>query len=390
MKQTALLILAVIALQLATAAPVSDESALDASLLYYQPVPAQPGDQLDLWIQVDNNGGKASGAGTLTIVESGIFQLESESDRVSRFLTIPAQESFLVQTKVRVSKSANEGTNYLTVRVQEDNENSYVERRLSIPVKGTTSTLSITRAETDPPEILPGQDATLLVHVQNIGQTKVRNLDITLDFAGLSFAPVSSSNSKTIASLRGGESEIFTFDIVSYPDAMPQAYQLPVTLDYDDEEGNAKEQNETIGVVVGATPELLVYFESIELTGDEKEGIVILKFVNKGLAEIKLLEMEVLQNDDVKVTSESPVIYVGNIDEDDYESAELKLLVSGDTTVPLRVAYKDALNRAYEERVELPLTLQSENGRSNGSALKYVVILLVLGGLGYWFWKRKK
>ena len=38
-------------------------SGLNTSLLYYQPVPAHPGDEINVWIQITNEGGSASKAG---------------------------------------------------------------------------------------------------------------------------------------------------------------------------------------------------------------------------------------------------------------------------------------------------------------------------------------
>ena len=56
-------------------------SALDATLLYYQPVPAQPGDVLDVYIQIENDGGSPSKAGTVTFIDNGPFTLESTNTR---------------------------------------------------------------------------------------------------------------------------------------------------------------------------------------------------------------------------------------------------------------------------------------------------------------------
>ncbi|MBR9703173.1 LPXTG cell wall anchor domain-containing protein, partial [Candidatus Woesearchaeota archaeon] len=89
--------------------------------------------------------------------------------------------------------------------------------------------------------------------------------------------------------------------------------------------------------------------------------------------------------------SESPIIYVGNIDEDDYESASFYLKVEKDTEVlPLVVRYKDALNNDYEETYNLALNLHSANGDSGPNYFMWFIIIVVLTGGVWWWLKRKK
>ncbi len=384
------LILALLVTPLASADLITYGSGLEATLLYYEPVPAQPGDSIDVYIQIENNGGNPSKVGTLTVLEGGPFTVENEADRVKNIPIIPGQENFLTNIGIRVSKDANEGDNILKVRVQETGSTSYQEFDLPINVQGTTSALSITSAVTVPEEVMPGEEARLAVKVKNVGDTKVRNVDVALDLTDLSIVPTTSSDSKTISRLLGGQETTFSFDLITYPDATARAYRIPITLSYDDEQGNAKSQEETVGIIVGTKPELLVYFDSVDMSPENREGEVVIQFVNKGLAEIKLLEMEVLENDNVYVTTESEIIYVGNIDADDYESAEVGLHVNGqETKVPIRIKYRDALNREYEETHELVVRVPKANGNGGTSVWIWVILLILIAG-GVWYWRKRK
>lgn len=369
---------------------ITTGSALDAELLYYQPVPAQPGDSVDVWIQVTNDGGTASRAGTVTIIDSGPFVVESTAEREKSFPQIPARESFLVKSKVRIDKAANEGENDLKVRVREMGSTDYIERNLPITITGKTSALSIVSASTDPSEVLPGGETVLSVAVQNVGDTTVRNVAVSLDLSDLSIVPLGSSDSKTVRDIRGGEEYVFEFPLVTYPDAEAQAYRIPIALGYDDEQGNSKSQNESVGIVVGSEPELLVYFDSVALTKEDPEGEVVIRIVNKGLAEIKLAELEVLPAENIEVTSQSSIVYVGNIDEDDYESAELTLRLEGESAdLPVVLRYRDALNRPYEEERRLHVQLQQANGSGNGGIIAWAVIVALVA-IGAWYIIRRR
>lgn len=391
MKNAMMIMLLLLVTPFASAELITYGSGLEATLLYYVPVPAQPGDTVEVFIQIENNGGTPSKSGELTILEGGPFSIESSADKVKKLPSIPGRETFLSKANVRISKDANEGDNILKVRIREDGQTNYQEFDLVLNVRGTTSALSIIDTLLEPDEVLPGESAILTIELKNVGDTKVRNVDVALDIEGISLAPKSGSDSKTIGMLMGGQTTKFTFELVAFPDATPRAYQIPITLSYDDERGNSKSQEETVGLVVGTIPELSVYFESVSMSPESKSGKVVIQIVNKGLAEIKLLEMEILENENVQVTTESHVIYVGNIDEDDYESAEVGLHIANDeTVVPIKISYRDALNRQYEEQYDLEIRIPSTNSDTGGTSVLTWVVVLVLLGAGIWYWRRRK
>lgn len=374
----------------AQASLITTGSALDATLLYYEPIPAQPGDEVEVWIQISNDGGSPSKSGTITLIESGPFKLVEDKD--FKFPPIPGQENFLLKTKIRITKDANEGENSFKIKVQETGSSDWIERDMSLTIQGKSGALSIVEAKTIPEIIKPGESGILDVKVKNVGDTKLRNVDVALDLTDISLAPTSSSNSKTINSLLGGQEYDFKFEVTAFPDAEVQANQLPITLSYEDEQGNEEVQTETIGFIIGTEPELLVYFEKIGLTQENKQGDIIIKFVNKGLSEIKLLEMRLDETKDFELLSESNIIYVGNIDEDDYESAEISIKTSENAIeVPLTVKYRDALNKEYEDDIVLPLELKSSNGDGKKNyAWTIIIILVIVIGVWWYFKKNKK
>lgn len=381
-----LLILALMAAS-ASAQLIPRGSALNATLLYYQPVPAQPGDTIDVWIQVANNGGSASAPGTLTILDSGPFTPQSASDRESSFPQIPSRESFLVKAQVQVDKNANEGMASLKVRISEQGTGSTQEASLPLTIIGRESALSIVETRADPAEVLPGSAVTISILVENVGETAVRNVEASLGLGNVSLAPQGSSASKTIRELRGGERHTFTFTLASSPDAAVDTYRLPLSLTYNDERGNEKSQSEAIGITIGAEPELLVYVDSVEAAGEDTN--VVIRLVNTGLAEIKLVQLRILPAQGVSVKSPSQVTYVGNIDEDDYETAEVTLGIGEDrANVSVQVVYRDALNRQYEE--QHLLMIDPPEVERSVSAGVWVALAIVAVGLGVWLFRRRR
>ncbi len=369
---------------------IGSGTSLDVELLTYTPVPAQPGDTIDLWLQVSNEGGTESNSGTIEILESYPFIVEREADRVRAFPPVPPQSNFLVQTQVRIDKEANEGQNYLTVAFQQDNAPTGKKRDVAITIQGRTGALTVADVTTAPAIIAPGDTGVISLTLENVGESLLRNVEVQLDLDGLSLAPTGSSDSKTVGMLEGKTRETFNFEVIAFPAAVANVYQVPVNITYESEQGSSYDVDKTIGVVIGSTPELLVYFEKNELSMETLEGEVVIKFVNKGLSEIKLLEMEILENEQVEVLSESPILYVGNIDEDDYESADIKLKISDEhVDVPVRIAYKDALNNPYEQTVTLGLDATNGNGKSKSMGAITWIVILVLVGVGIWLYRRR-
>lgn len=392
MRQTFIIaIVMVVALQGAHAALLTGGgSSFEASLLYYQPVPAQAGDVLDVYITVENDGSAAARNVRLEVIESYPFSTDSQSERVKFAGTIPAQESFLFKTKVRVDKDANAGTNYLPIRVGEEGK-AMQETDLAIDIIGQKSALTISDANVVPERLTPGARGEIALEITNIGNTIVRNIDVSLDLSDVSLIPYSDSSSEAIAELSGGQSHTFRFDVLAAPEATPGAYRVPLSIDYLDEEGDELEQAKSIGVVVGSEPELLVYFDTVDLTYEMLSGEVVMRIVNKGLDEVKLVQLQVNEEQGVEVTSESATIYVGNIDEDDYETATLNIKVANGTEyVPITLTYKDSLNQPYTQAFQLPLRLHH---RQNGGGMNWpiiILVILVIGGAAIWYLRRKR
>jgi len=125
------------------------------------------------------------------------------------------------------------------------------------------------------------------------------------------------------------------------------------------------------------------------------------KIVNKGLPDMKFVNVRLFNSSKYRIISPSEV-YIGNIDSDDYETADFKLYIEKNSDkkviLPLAVEYKDANNKNYKNIVNLELPLYSSSeakklGLSEGNGnFKWVllVILAAAGFFGYRYWKKKK
>jgi len=385
-----------LALLMALASPYGAHAAnlvgpsLNATLLYYEPIPASPGSVLDVYIQIANDGDIAKDV-VVRFHDNDPFSLDSEMERVKTTGSIPGQENFLVKYKVRVDEDASPGTSYLKLELSVGNTANVQTFLLPIDVTGSTISLGLASVDFTPETIAPGSTGELSITLQNNADIKVTSGTISLGLSDLDIVPVSGSNIRRFPEIPSGDSHTFTFKLAPSPSMAPGIYKIPVTVAYKDQTGASYSQDGFVGMSVGADPELLIYVEQSSVDSKTFEGEVVVKFVNKGLTGVKLLEMEVLPSDKVTVTSESSKIYIGNIDVDDYESGNFNVKLTDDAaSLPIRISYRDALNRPYEQRVDLKLMTSNANGDSSSRWYIWVFVIVIIGAAVWYFMKRQR
>ena len=126
-------------------------------------------------------------------------------------------------------------------------------------------------------------------------------------------------------------------------------------------------------------------------------GKVTIKFVNKGLIDLKLMNVKLEESKKFDIVS-SDEVYVGNIDSDDYETAEFDLYVKGwqsEVILPIVIDYMDANNQRYRDKENVVLKLYSSSkakkfGLEEKSSVGILIVLMIVGAGGYYYWRKRK
>jgi hypothetical protein len=189
---------------------------------------------------------------------------------------------------------------------------------------------------------------------------------------------------------------------MAYPDAKSRVYKLPIILTYKDELDNEFTKNDIVGVVVGALPDIYVVIDSSDLVSGKKSGKVSFKFVNRGVTDVKFLDVILKDTEDYEIVSSSEE-YIGNIDSDDFESVEFSLYLNNNkdakksSTIdfPLHVDFKDANNVDYTKDITVKYRIYTaeEKGESQSqSAMLIVLAIIIIIGvwLVYRWWSRRR
>lgn len=372
--------------------PVSafvDSPNLGASLTRYDPLPAQPGQYVTVYVQIENNGIDDAPDAAIKIEDQFPFSVTSESDRLQEIGILKGQKSYVAEFKLKISSDAAVGVNNFKVKYTTDmSSDAWKESVMSISIKNNDAGLSITNVKTTPDSIPPGTQGVVSITVKNTADITLRNIALqtilaTTQGIDLPFIPLSGTQ-KRVARLNPNEQVTLDFPIQAYPDASPGYYKIPLMTSFYDDEGNALEQNDVLGVIIKAEPELKIYSQKV--MGDK----VTLQFVNKGINDLKFLEVGLLDSKGYKIETQQER-YIGDLDSDDYRTETFTISLDDvDADVKVYANFKDENNNAYTKEMTVQVSQHEDDTKSGLSPLTIIIILVFVGVLAYYFYKRNK
>lgn len=357
--------------------------AITVKLERYDPVPVQPGDVFDAWVGITNKGTSAQ---NMKIRLLDAFPFSSETDTVD-VGGVPENEKVLAHFIIKVDPVAINKNYNITFEYQwGDAENWWTQSTDLVQVRVTDAAVSVKGYEVSEKEIVPGSPATIVITLENTGRTAVKDIDVKLDLKD-KFSPVGTSTTQRLAFLKPGETQAVTYPVIADPAAEPKVYSLPVEISFMDERNNKYTRTTTISAAVNAKPDLLIIVDSV--TPDEKGTKVTLKAINKGIANIKYLTLQLLPGDyDLQSTGETQ--YLGNVDSDDFELVDYVIVPRGASmSLPVEATFKDPYNKEFTMRSTLRITTEQET-QAGFPSWQVATALLAVIVLALLFWRRKR
>jgi hypothetical protein len=365
-------------------AVVTDTVTFRVTILKYEPTPVQPGEVAEAWIQVTNTGRVASKPVTILIDDSYPFTPISEADKRIALGPIAAASSYVTRVKLAVDSAAVDGMYSFPVRTTTDGS-TVLTTDVSLEVRAGSSTISVLSAQTEPEYVVPGAPASLLVTVRNARASTLRDLTLALDLTNTDLATVGTTNRQILSTLDGGETATFRFELIANPEKQSGITTVPLTFTFANTEGKTITQSEKAGIIVHALPAVSVIVDRVTPLANSKDVTALVRVVNKGLSQIKFAEVTLENGDGYALSTGRRVAYVGNIDSDDFQTAEFVLTPrAAQGTLRGTLTYSDALNMPRTLAVEAPVTFPI-SGRGGAKPLVWVVlVVLVIGGVIFW------
>jgi len=412
---------AVLAVLMLAGSAFAQISGVRVSLISQNPDPVGPGETLELRWQVENYGSKTAENVIFEILPGYPFSLEPGVSAVTNIGSITASQTgadaVTVFYRLQVDPGALPGDDEINLRYSPDGGSTWVILDpFDLRIASHTKTLSLDSVIVTPERLRPGERAIIVITLKNNANEVLKDIKVklnfisiveggtTLQYSELPFAPVGSSNEMAIAQISPGKTADITFTIIVSGDANSEVYKVPLLLTYKDKAENKYSTDETttfLGLVVDSEPEYTLALKDTDVYTAGSTGDVVISLSNIGPSEIKYLSLELLDGEHYDVIS-PPVEYVGNLESDDFETAEFTIHVGSKAkdTVPLtvRLTYKDNYNKQFVKTESVSFPVYSKlRAHTLGlvpwavlGKIRTLITLIVLGGGGYWYFKVHK
>ena len=250
------------------------------------------------------------------------------------------------------------------------------------------SAVTVNEVRASPDQIAPGETARISITIENILSDDVKDVSVSLDFTTVPFGPYDSSNEQSVDEIRDGRLKTFDFEVIALTDSKSGIYKIPIKISYFDSDGIKHDKSSVISMTINSEPILDVEAEDSLLLKGQKNTLT-LRIVNKGLSDVKFLDLEIKESTRYSLLS-SNKIYIGTIDNDDFETQDIDIIFKDTSAskinLPITLIYKDITNKQYTEDFEVELKVYSTEQalqigliqKSYTTTVIFVIVLVII------------
>ncbi len=261
-------------------------SDLEVVLTKQTPYPADPGGNLDIEIEIQNNGYADANNYVVEIVPESPFSLLTGQAATKSFSRISAQNSVKTTFKLTVSDTANSNNYDLSFRLYpQSSPTIYVEKSVSVSVQGSTNFV-IENITTIPENIEPGGRVELHVNIMNIGTGTARQVQGSFAAESTSIVPVLSGGLVYVGDIAPDETKDVKLTIGIGSDLDYGVYSSTLTLSYKDENNAQQTQSFDLGIPVTG----VILMDIISIEPDYSRDTIDIEVANKGTADASSVE----------------------------------------------------------------------------------------------------
>ncbi|MBD3361707.1 hypothetical protein GF358_02865 [Candidatus Woesearchaeota archaeon] len=390
-KRVGIILLVVILLALG-AAGAKQGPMVTADLLKYEPSPVEPGDIMEVYISVTNEG-TTSETFAIEFVPEFPFSLGPGEDEMKTLAALPQGENAVVKFWVQVDPKAPSEDRDIKFNYRYSSSPTWIQLQSPVAIRTTGAILNIDKYKTIPKTVKPGDLVDVELNLRNSGNLDVKTVDVTLDLGEIPFSPIGSGDTKRIQFIRANNAEKVNFALIADTSAEIKVHSIPVTLTYRDSRGTEYTEETSFSLIMGAEPELMAVVDSTTISSKGNPGTITIKVINKGIMDLKYLNMRLISTNNYDVLSASNEAYIGNLDSDDFETVDFIIKPKNkDVQLKAIVDFKDPYNKEYQRQFLLPLRVFTarELGKGGFNWFGALVVLVILGALGYWYYRKRK
>ncbi len=262
----------------------------DIVLTSQSPYPAEPGGNVDVEIEVQNNGLSDATDVQVEIFPEPPFSLLPGQKSIKTFSRITAQSSVKTSYRLSVESGAVSSDYELKFRIYTDRtRTNYVEKKVTISVRGTPK-MVIQDVTTEPEDIEPGGTARINVAIRNVGSGNARQVEAIFNSTSSDIFPVLSRGRIYLGDLEAGQTKQALFEVSVSTEAEHKTYPAAITLIYRDETNADRSESFSIGIPVTGT----IIMQIISVEPDYDRNALDIEVANKGTADATAIEAKLL------------------------------------------------------------------------------------------------
>lgn len=375
---------------------------MSVSVLKYEPVPAEIGQYVDIWIKVENTGSGKSEDLSLKMVPEYPLSLDSQANALENIGILGPESAAVHKYRLFVDENAKQGVASFDIQYQKEKNGAWVEETFEITIGSAAfDSKGNVQLEGDPskdPEVfMPGDTGTITFDLKNSATAYSVNIDGE-DFdtnARVQSATLQGTDGITVATdtyygngiLGPGESMTLTYNIKVDENVSDGTYYLDFSTI-----GSSHSYNNNWRIPLRVDSSSLRIVPSKPLKMENGKGTLEFDVANIHPNSLSSVSVR-LEADGVDF---SPAEYfVGSMDPDELFTIQIYgETSSSDDTSPRKVSitanYRNGLNE-HEEVVDVKdLQLVTVKESSTIGPVIAVALVAVVAAAGYLMYKRRK
>lgn len=396
-----ILIVLIVSLMMPLNASAADGADLRVSILKYDPIPAEIGEYVSVWVKVENLGyAKAEGL-SIRMVPDYPFSIDSSANSQVNVGILTPDNAAVEEFRLFTDTAAKQGTGTFEVWYQEDNSGTWFKKEFEIRVGSDSfdskGTIQLSGEPVKEPEVfMPGDTGTISFTLQNSAtdysitideeqyDTNARIQSASLD--GVEGIKVTTSTYYGNGVIGPGESVDLTYNVEVDETTPDGTYYLDFSI-----VGSSHSYNNNWRIPVKVDSSSVRVIPSKPLVLENGEGVLEFDVAN--------IHPNMLSSVSVQLEAEgvefSPAEYfIGSMDPDELFTIELNAkAVSEDLSFPVDLVINADFRNGLNEHTQQIDTRQLKHDiveNDSGSGIYIVVFLLIVVGAGaYILYKRR-
>lgn len=353
---------------------------LDTVLVTQSPYPVEPGENVNIEIEIQNTGYIEASDIVVEIIVNDPFRLLPGEDVKKTFANIPGRGSVKTSYNLHVNESALTGDYEIEFNMYISTDpGTYTRGTVSVNIQGEAE-LILESLESLPSKIEPGVSASLIVKIKNIGTGSANKLNIKLNSTHEELIPVLAGGSAYVGNLAPNQIKTAELELSVSSLAEHKTYTLTLTAEYRDESNTATEKDFSVGIPVTGS----ILLEIIKIEPNYIRNTLKIEVANKGTTEAKSLEAKLIIGGET-----IDIDYISSLKANKKTTFDFPLVLQGSGQLLMNYIGPGIESNQVSEDVVLDLEAPSD-GNGVTWFVTAVIIIIIIYFLYRKFFRKKK